>query len=267
LTFTLVTWNVLATAYIRPSFYPNTPSRCLDPAWRIPSLVRRARALGADVLCLQEVEVDTFEALQTGLAELHYAGVLAMKEGKPDGCALFVRSARFELVESLRIVYADGAGAPASGHVGQLAVLGVYERNEREGARLAVLNTHLKWDPPGTPPESQWGLRQAREILEVLRSEPAAGHAQIVCGDLNVRPESDVVATLRAAGFSDAHGGLAEIHTCNANREPKLIDHIFSRGALRAPPRSPPRIDAATPLPSDDEPSDHLPLEARFVFP
>jgi mRNA deadenylase 3'-5' endonuclease subunit Ccr4 len=260
-TFTLVTWNILATAYIRPSFYPNTPPRCLDPAWRIPALVDRAKAMRADVLCLQEVEASVFEALRTALLPLDYDSVLAMKEGKPDGCALFVRSACFELVESRRIVYADGAGAADSGHIGQLAVVG------GDGARLAILNTHLRWDPPGTPRENKLGLRQAREILEVLGSEPVAAHAQIVCGDLNVRPESDVVATFRAAGFSEAHAALPDVHSCNSNGEAKLIDYVFSRGALRATPRSPPTITAATPLPSDDEPSDHLALEVSFVFP
>src|SRR6266540_1538606 len=98
--FTLATWNILATAYIRPAWYPRTPRQVLDPAWRVPALVRHARELGTDILCLQEVERDVFAALQAGLAGLGYSATHAMKGGnRPDGCAVFFRSDCFTLLE------------------------------------------------------------------------------------------------------------------------------------------------------------------------
>jgi len=47
--------------------------------------------------------------------------------------------------------------------------------------------------------------------------------------------------------------------------EPKLIDFICYRGPVRVLPSTIPVIDGATPLPSSDQPSDHLPLVARFT--
>ena len=63
--FTFATWNILATAYIRPAWYPRTPRNILDPLWRVPALVRYAQEMGMDILCLQEVEVEVFDALRT----------------------------------------------------------------------------------------------------------------------------------------------------------------------------------------------------------
>ena len=251
--FTFVTWNVLATAYIRASYYPSTDARFLEAGWRVPALTKRARAFDADLIALQEVEPDVFEALRAALAERGYAGTYAQKREKPEGGAVFYRGA-FDLVEARRIEYRDG-----SGHIAQLVTF------DRGGSRVAVLNTHLKWDAPNTPPALQFGFRQASEIIVTLQSERASHDTQIICGDLNVTPDSDVVQELRAAGFVDAHRDMKDIATCNSNGVAKLIDYVFHRGALRATPVRPPAIDDATALPSDDLPSDHAPLEVRFA--
>lgn len=250
--FTVATWNTLATTYIRPAFYPRTSAELLDPAWRVPALVAHARTLGADILCLQEVEVAVFRAFEAGLAA--YDGIHALKGGhRPDGCATFFRRGSFTPVNSRRVEYPDH-----SGHIAQWLLLG------HEGKRLAVLNTHLKWDPPETPRERQWGYRQILQAMKVFDGDANASDAQIICGDLNVTPESDVVDALLGAGFDYAHRDSAGISTCNSNGEAKLIDYLFSRVSLRAHAVAPPVIDGLTPLPSRDQPSDHVPLLARF---
>ena len=249
--FTFVTWNVLAPSYVRASYYPRSDARHLDPKWRAPAVVARARALDCDLMCFQEVETRTFDALRVGLAELEYAGVHAQKQDKPDGCAVFFRIGAFQLVESRRIVFRDG-----SGHVAQLVTF------DHEGRRVAVVNTHLKWDPYDTPAALKFGFRQASEIVVALQAERAKHSAQIVCGDLNVTPDSEVIATLRAAGFEPAH---TNVFSCNSNGAAKLIDYVMSRGDLSADPIAPRPIDDETPLPSEEEPSDHLPLAVRFV--
>jgi len=249
--FTFVTWNVLAPSYVRASYYPRSDGRHLDPKWRAQAVVARARTLDCDLMCFQEVEAPTFDALRMALAEMEYVGLHAQKQDKPDGCAVFFRVGLFQLVESRRIVFRDG-----SGHVAQLATF------DHDGRRIVVVNTHLKWDPPDTPAALKFGFRQASEIVVALQSTRAQHAAQIVCGDLNVTSESDVVATLRSADFEPAHAG---VFSCNSNGVAKLIDYVFSRG-LRAEPIAPPVIDDETPLPSEEEPSDHLPLAVRFTF-
>ena len=147
-----------------------------------------------------------------------------------------------------------------SGHIALITVLAAGPR------RLAVANTHLKWDPPGTPAAAQWGLRQIGELLDRRPALAPEAEAWIVTGDLNVGPESDVVAALAAAGFRDAHAGEAPFATCVTSGHAHRVDWLFAAGNLGAHPRRPPPLDDTTALPSAEEPSDHLPLEARFAW-
>lgn len=54
--FTVATYNVLASAYIKPEWYAGVPAHLLDPAWRVPAVARSVAALDADLVCLQEVD-------------------------------------------------------------------------------------------------------------------------------------------------------------------------------------------------------------------
>lgn len=231
---TIATWNVLATAYIRPHFYPDVDPAHLAPAWRIPALARRAAELQADILCLQEVERETFEAIAAVLKPLGYTGYLQMKpHGKPDGCATFLRGLpepthhRIELEE---------------GHIAQTIEV---------PQTLVIANTHLKWNPRG----ETYGERQAGQILESL--PPAS--LQIICGDMNAEPGSGPIRVFEDAGFIYVHRNTP---TCNSNRRAKQIDFILTRGPAGVLQLPPPRIENDTPLPSADHPSDHLPLLA-----
>ena len=251
MSFTIATWNVLATAYIRPAFYPRTSPEFLNASWRVPALVSYARTLEADIICLQEVERAVIAALQEGLPG--FEGTYAAKGLKrPDGCATFFRADRVTLMNIRRVEYDD-----RSGHIAQ------YMLFETEGHRLAVVNTHLKWDPPETPREKQWGYGQIRQALSLM-TEPSDG--QILCGDLNVTPEADVVQVLLESGFDYAHRNMPNMATCNSNRHAKLIDYLFSRGSLALEPVIPAAIDDETPLPSSAQPSDHVPLLARVEW-
>jgi endonuclease/exonuclease/phosphatase family metal-dependent hydrolase len=89
------------------------------------------------------------------------------------------------------LTYADGRGPkPPSGHVALIVIL------ETEDHVLGIANTHLKWDPPGTPVEEQWGYRQIRQLLAEQRTFDPPCHAWVVCGDFNATPGSDVVRAL-----------------------------------------------------------------------
>jgi len=84
---------------------------------------------------------------------------------------------------------------------------------------------------------------RASEIIVALQTDRASHAAQIACGDLNVTPDSDVVAALRAAGFTEAH---KDVHSCNSNGVAKLIDYVFSRGDIAATPIAPRPIHDTT---------------------
>ena len=256
--FVAVSYNVLATAYIQPNRYRNTPAACLDPAWRVPALRRRIETLDADLLCLQEVEPETFEAVRTALDVRGFSGEYAPKRaGRPEGVAVFCRRAIFTPIDTQVLAAANGA-PDATGHVTQ------FVRLRHGGRTLGVINTHLTWDAPGTLAIYGRGRRQAERLLAEQRRRAAEGDAWIIAGDFNVEAGSDTVKAVQHAGFRFAHQDLPGVHTCNANGAARLVDYLFYSERLQAEPIRPAPIDGRTALPSEDEPSDHLALMARF---
>lgn len=70
----IASYNILADAYVKPEWFPHTPADLLRPRSRHAPLVRRIVGLDADIICLQEVEPDSFAALQEGLEPHGYLG-------------------------------------------------------------------------------------------------------------------------------------------------------------------------------------------------
>jgi mRNA deadenylase 3'-5' endonuclease subunit Ccr4 len=260
--FKTATWNVLASAYIRPDWYPGVLPELLAPARRVPALAGHAAALGADLLCLQELERDAYAALEGRLGPLGCTGRYEKKAGgRPDGCATFFRNSLFVLRGTQRLDYHDhGQGREDSGHVALLLAL------EFEGRLLGVANTHVRWDRPRTPRDEQVGFRQVMELLEACQrfTPPCAGW--LICGDFNRTPDDEAVAAMRRAGFAFAHAGRPHVLSAVTNGKAKLIDYLFHTATLRARPLDPPAISDATLLPSPEQPSDHLALMAELEW-
>ena len=124
---------------------------------------------------------------------------------------------------------------------------------------VAIATTHLKWDPPQTPVDARNGLRQATELLGAFATGP-----RIACGDFNVTADDPVLARFAAAGFLDPFASLPS-PTCVANGHARRIDFLLHTPELRAEPVPVSVVlHGDTPLPSLSEPSDHLPILARF---
>lgn len=255
-----VTYNILATAYIEPTRYPFTPPELLDSKRRIPALTEHIIRLDADLLCLQEVEEEMFALINRALSPLGYAGGLTKKGGgKPDGCAIFVRSKALEWVRLSRLEYDDAIGeTPRSGHLAQILIL------KWGGRFLGVANTHLKWDPPSTPQDHRYGYRQLTELLRVRQELAPECEGWIICGDFNVTDENEVIQTLQRSGFHFSHATVPGIATCNSNRRAKMIDYVFHSDAIDSKALELPQVQNDTPLPGPDQPSDHIAVMATL---
>ena len=254
----VASYNVLCDAYIKPEYYPHCSADDLSPEKRHPRLVDRVAGLGTDVICLQEVDYAMFERLEKRLRPLGYRGRWAHKGmGKPDGCATFVRSALRVITDSV-LLYDDNAnGRNPSGHVALLSVISAHDHRE-----VIVVNTHLKYDAPETPPDLRTGQRQAEELVAKLR-DGAQGHL-VICGDFNAEEGSAVMNVFAAYAYQDAHS-CAMLPTCVANGRAQKIDAILCCICTRVEGVSTPAIDGATALPSATEPSDHVPICATFA--
>ena len=179
---------------------------------------------------------------------------------KPDGCALLVKRP-WSLRARAPLVHDDG-----SGHVAALEeVRGPGPDGPAEGKPIVVATTHLKWDPPGTEREQRFGVRQARALCAHLQ-QTAAGAAWVVCGDLNVAADDDVIGVFRDAGLFDACADMPA-PTCVANGRARRIDFILTTADLHAAPLPVAPIDDGSVLPSLLEPSDHVPIGVRLTTP
>jgi mRNA deadenylase 3'-5' endonuclease subunit Ccr4 len=257
--FRLSSYNVLADSYVKPQWYPDVDQEVLRWDKRKFALSERVARLNADIVCLQEVEADAYALFERNLGAKDYVGVYAQKRrGRPDGCATFFRQQGLRFISSETIYYCDGLMAePDSGHFALACSF------ESEWGVIRVANTHLRWDREDKPPEEHIGYREMRELLNDHFKHDQTSYAWIVCGDLNVQSNSAVINELRSTGFVDAYQGYEQA-TCNPNHRAKRIDYIFHTAGLRAEPARLLGIDDFTPLPSIDEPSDHLALVAAF---
>lgn len=260
LSFAIASYNILASAYIQRSWYPRTPAMVLHSSWRIPALVEHVGNFGTDIICLQEVEIETFSALRLCLAPRGYASQFARKRGeRPDGCATFFRKERFDLEGADIIAYRDGVDKEEdSGNIALVALL------RSSVGKCAVINTHLTWNPPGMLAEARRGVRQAGQLLAECENIADWSAARILAGDFNVEPNSEIVSMIQGAGFDYAHRDQAGVYTCKFNGQVKMIDYLFRSSALTSEPQAIIRIDERTILPCAEQPSDHVAVMARF---
>ncbi len=255
--FSIASYNILADSYVKPEWYRHVDPEVLRWDRRKFALAERIARLNADIVCLQEVEADAYTLLERPLGAEGYDGVFAKKGcAKPDGCATFFRPGRLRFAGSETIYYRDSlGGVPHSGHLALVCDFTC------DWGVIKVANTHLKWGQENKPPEEHIGYIQISELVNDHFKQDRRSFAWIVCGDLNVKADNPVVRELINNGFQDAYAGY-EQDTSNPNNRAKRIDYLFYTAGLKAKPMKLMEIDDHTPLPSADEPSDHLAVMA-----
>jgi len=163
----LVSYNILADELCMTDKHAYCPVK--DREWRGKSgrgarLVAELLSYEADIVCLQECSLQKFDdCFRPGLGQkytgFHHSKHLtghAAEQARthPTGLAIFVRSAAWKPVKVQAVRLGDHSAA--RGHIGSLknklqslqhSVLMVLLEHVASGARLAVGNTHLFWDP------------------------------------------------------------------------------------------------------------------------
>lgn len=247
---TIASWNVLATSYMRPAYFADCDPAALEPVARRARVLEHVAGLDADVICLQEVEQDLFDALVARLSGTHACEHGRKGRNKPDGCAILVRQPRRFARPGGQTRYADG-----SGHMFSWAFA------DLDGHPVGIATTHLKWDPPDTPAAARHGMRQADELIAALPAI-ASDTPWIVCGDFNVASHDPVIERFRRAGFLDPHEHGPP--TCGANGQRGRIDYLLYGSGLAGQPLPGGVVPDDARLPSLDMPSDHVPIRASF---
>ncbi len=254
LSFSATSYNLLAQAYVRPDRYRGVDPAALEATARRARVLDRVAALDSDVLCLQEVEPAVFEALQQRLDG--FEGRLALKTGRPEGCAIFVRRARFS-IERVRPLRYD------AGDKDSLALIA--ELSTRPDSRpIGVVCTHLQWQPPRTARHRHVGRLQLLELVAAIEDRPGSW---LLTGDLNAISESVVLQAAHERGWRLSCRQQRPWDTAAINGRTRKLDYLLYRADQLVPtPGALPELRRGVSLPTLSEPSDHLPVTVRFVF-
>lgn len=105
--FRIVSYNILAQAYVKSVLFPHSPKPCLRWKARSQALLTVLKGLEVDFLCLQEL--DEYDSFYRGNMEKHgYSSIYIQRSGqKRDGCGVFYKEGRAELVLQEHIEYND----------------------------------------------------------------------------------------------------------------------------------------------------------------
>lgn len=251
--FSFVTWNILADAYVKKDRYPNSPPEALDPARRRALLLDSIVSLDADVYCLQEVEQASFDGIAARLSE--HAGTLALKRGKPDGCATFVRRT---LPVTRTAVHRFDAVEPGRN---QLALLTEIDA----GCRVAIACTHYPWQARNVPERDHLGRRQMAATLAALPGFAPDAHRWIIAGDFNSLSEGPVVREAMGLGMRLSCRSQRPWDTVNIGGRARKLDYaLYTPDGLTPHPGRLPRLRRDKPMPGSEHASDHLPVRVEF---
>eukprot|EP00835_Amoeboradix_gromovi_P002968 NODE_182_length_15748_cov_0.173174.p4 type:complete len:347 gc:universal NODE_182_length_15748_cov_0.173174:7924-6884(-) len=94
----LLSWNMLAQNTIKREQYPKASNICLKKRHRKPLILSAIKSKNADLMTLQEIEIDIFESL---LSSLELDGYFEQKHNSSNGCAIFWDS-RFKMIKKFR---------------------------------------------------------------------------------------------------------------------------------------------------------------------
>jgi CCR4-NOT transcription complex subunit 6 len=104
----VLSYNILADGYATPEQYYYCPSWALEWDYRKTGILKEISQHDCDIICLQEVEAKQYaDYFQPEMSKLGYSGVFTPKSrartmedwSVVDGCVIFFKRARFNLIE------------------------------------------------------------------------------------------------------------------------------------------------------------------------
>ncbi|TMW65037.1 hypothetical protein Poli38472_009204 [Pythium oligandrum] len=289
----VMTYNVLAQCYVRPSYFPYCAPAALRWKNRSQKLAEVFQKLPVrpDVICLQEV--DNFaEFWKKAMEDIGYTGLYLQKTGrKREGIAIFWAKSKIELVDHHVIELDQAVGDESDCSDDLLArtqrgsVGLVTEFTSSQGDKkleFVVATTHLFWDPEQEDVKLLQTQRMLRQ-LDVLMSKRDV--PLIFAGDFNSLPDSAVYRFITSnnafqsaySAYSPGQTPAGEPEFTNVNglrndesnqQVPNFIgtlDYIFYKSPSLEPVSlleimSRAEATKERSLPSLFSPSDHLPL-------
>jgi RNA exonuclease NGL2 len=206
-TFTVMSYNVLAQHLINRSYFPYASSNALRWATRKPNLAEEIAQINADIVCLQECSYyDNF--WEVTLRNLGYKGYIKMRtNNKPDGCAVFFKQDKFEVMDVQTVEYNDLCNPNGSDkaemqreNVALFLALKFTGLQQEQG--LIIGNTHLFWN-------YRYNYVRMRQMLLYLETAHKLSEKHklpfVLCGDFNLTPDSTLYQILTQGKPKEGH--------------------------------------------------------------
>ncbi|KAL6549746.1 Carbon catabolite repressor protein 4 4 [Orobanche minor] len=185
--FRIVSYNILAQAYVKSAYFTHSPSHCLKWKTRSQAISTVLKNLEADFLCLQEVdEYDTF--YKKNLESLGYASVYIQRSGKKrDGCGIFYKQNNKLVIEE-KIDYNDLADTVEAGETSSLDKGDGENREEGKAGDLEQKDSQVDRGDPNDP-----CVRLKRDCVGIMAAfrlnNPSCHHVIIANTHLYWDPE------------------------------------------------------------------------------
>lgn len=242
--FKIISYNILDDNFLSHGDYSYVPEHILAWENRKNALCNRIIKLNADVICLQELNYESYMLFQMALQE--YIGCYAQKASQNSGIGTFCRKSTFKEINHTPHL------CPGTSHCGKLAsqpaVFTTLVLPDQK--KVQVIHTKIKWTKEFEIPTSSYN-----HVNYILEQKPE--FSCIIAGDFNVTQEHPLMKLFLKSNFFDPFSG-SNITTCYANEETKRIDYILLSKDLITLDVT---IDTIkSPIPNENEPSDHIPI-------
>lgn len=185
------------------------PEAALKWDYRGALLVQEISRSEADIVCLEEVDHydDFFEPELTKqgfegffLPKCDSPCLLFPDNHGPDGCALFYRSTKFELLKKKEVILRNTEGGD-SHQVALLARLKLRQPKESTVPPICVAMAHFKAKTDGR----ELRAAQGKHLIEEASAFSETGEPVIIVGDFNATAEEEVY---KLFSDNDAHPDL-----------------------------------------------------------
>ncbi|KAG0631798.1 hypothetical protein M758_1G279800 [Ceratodon purpureus] len=190
-------WNVLADGLAQFGDFCRVEKQYLEWNYRSPLLLDRILKDDPHLICLQELN-HFGDCFLPELKQHGYDGEFWQKSSSPtqrykfplDGCALFYKTSRLQLLESDTIRYEDSQGLKLH-QGGQICRFKDVDAKQD----FVVVNTHLK--AKGGAINEKLRVLQIRQLLQRINTvQKGSSTPTILCGDLNADPLSETYSIL-----------------------------------------------------------------------
>mmetsp|Transcript_31696 Transcript_31696/g.91304 ORF Transcript_31696/g.91304 Transcript_31696/m.91304 type:complete len:531 (-) Transcript_31696:61-1653(-) len=234
-TLSVVTWNILSSAYVSFKMYPRIDKAVLRATRRRAQISAALRQLAADVICLQEVDCPLEDL---GLHASEFDSCYAQRPGgRSDRCVIAWRRDRLEKGPGgHRVMRFDDHPPPKifdcdatryeSGNVGLAVELRLMSDPGRRCVTIAT--THLNWEP------QRMDVRAWQAHIFFDLAQKLSGPRVVLCGDFNSLPGSQPHQFLaQGCGLASAYADVEGTWLTNSNADgcpggfAAMIDYLW----------------------------------------